>query len=345
MKKAFLKKIVVGVITATTMTTLTPLGVSAATNNSIDTNRYIFNLDKGVKTGWLKENGAWYYFDKMGNAKTGWIKDNGKWYYCDNTGEMQTGVIKVNGKTYCLNNSGAMENGKVTINNTTYKCSTNGQVVGAKAPTVDKVFDISNVVVKDNNQNSTVTNLNDSQTIKNIDNTLSNTGNTINSNDTTNTTTSNTNTGTATDISNVDVQGLPKLPQNYPISVQASAETKILQLMNAKRTEAGLQPLILDNTLVQVARYKSNDMIQNNFFDHTNPDGTKWTNWLQAIGYKYTTTGENIAYNTYDAVELFNQWWNSPGHRANMMNASYTKVGIGVIKGNNKYMGTQEFSN
>ena len=86
-------------------------------------------------------------------------------------------------------------------------------------------------------------------------------------------------------------------------------------------------------------------MIQNNFFDHTNPDGTKWTNWLQTIGYKYTTTGENIAYNTYDAVELFNQWWNSPGHRANMMNASYTKVGIGVIYGNGKYMGTQEFSN
>ncbi|HEX9027260.1 MAG TPA: CAP domain-containing protein, partial [Clostridium sp.] len=51
------------------------------------------------------------------------------------------------------------------------------------------------------------------------------------------------------------------------------------------------------------------------------------------------------AYNNYDAVELFTQWWNSPGHRANMMNASFTKVGIGVVQGNNKFMGTQEFSN
>lgn len=66
---------------------------------------------------------------------------------------------------------------------------------------------------------------------------------------------------------------------------------------------------------------------------------------LQAVGYKYTTTGENIAYNTYDAVELFTQWWNSPGHRANMMNSAYTKVGVGVLYGNGKYMGTQEFSN
>ncbi len=96
---------------------------------------------------------------------------------------------------------------------------------------------------------------------------------------------------------------------------------------------------------MQVARYKSDDMIQNNFFDHTNPDGTKWTNWLDTIGYTYTTAGENIAYNALNLVELFNQWWNSLGHRANMMNEKYTKVGIGVIYGNNKYMGTQEFSN
>lgn len=150
---------------------------------------------------------------------------------------------------------------------------------------------------------------------------------------------------TSTSENSVDVQGLAALPTNYSINVQASAEQKILELMNAKRTEAGLKPLTIDNTLVQVARYKSDNMIQNNFFSHTNPDGTKWTNWLQTIGYKYTTSGENIAYNTYDAVELFNQWWNSPGHRANMMNASYTKVGIGVIQGNGKYMGTQTFSN
>jgi uncharacterized protein YkwD len=150
---------------------------------------------------------------------------------------------------------------------------------------------------------------------------------------------------TSTSENSVDVQGLATLPINYSINVQASDEQKILELMNAKRTEAGLKPLTMDNTLVQVARYKSDNMIQNNFFSHTNPDGTKWTNWLQTIGYKYTTSGENIAYNTYDPVELFNQWWNSPGHRANMMNASYTKVGIGVIHGNGKYMGTQTFSN
>jgi uncharacterized protein YkwD len=180
--------------------------------------------------------------------------------------------------------------------------------------------------------NSNITDLNTIQNMMDLGSSAS-IGNTVNTGNET------------TSVTSVNVQGLPELPTKYAINVQATAENKILELMNEKRTQAGLQPLTIDNTLVQVARYKSDDMIQNNFFDHTNPDGTKWTNWLQTLGYKYTTTGENIAYNTNDAVELFNQWWNSPGHRANMMNSAYTKVGIGVLQGNGKYMGTQEFSN
>jgi Uncharacterized protein with SCP/PR1 domains len=143
----------------------------------------------------------------------------------------------------------------------------------------------------------------------------------------------------------LDIDGLSQLPKNIPIYVKTDAEDKIFELMNEKRTEAGLQPLILDNTLIQVARYKSNHMIQYGYFDHTNPDGTTWVNWLNTIGYNYNQTAENIVSNTYDPFEFFNQWWNSPGHKANMMNPSYTKVGIGVVQGNNDYIGTQEFSN
>ena len=221
----------------------------------------------------------------------------------------------------------------------------NGQVTGIKAQVINQVFGSNNSVVNDktstlstpSSNQGTTSNVNTSTTANTTDAVKNTSTNNVENKTTTNT--------ASTSGTSVDVQGLPKLPTNYSITVQAAAEQKILELMNAKRTEAGLKPLTMDNSLLQVARYKSNDMIQNNFFSHTNPDGKKWTNWLQAIGYKYTTTGENIAYNTTDPVELFNQWWNSPGHRANMMNASYTKVGIGVIYGNGKYMGTQEFSN
>ncbi|MCE5219820.1 MAG: CAP domain-containing protein [Clostridium sp.] len=377
MKKAFLKKMVLAVIATTSISTLSTLGVSAATNNSTANNFYNSILNNKSKAGWVCDNGTWYYYNTAGDVKTGWINDNGRWYFCDNTGAMQTGVIKVNGKTYCLNAAGAIETGNVAVNNKTYKCSLNGQVAGTKIPTSDKIFDSNNNVIKDNNQNSTVSNSNNNQDTTNtgtITNTTTesntNTGTTTTTGSTTSTgnttstgldtnvgntnnvgntansgTTESTGSNTNTNANSADVQGLPQLPTTYSINVQATAENKILELMNAKRAEAGLQPLTLDNTLVQVARYKSDHMIQYNYFDHVTPQGTKYTDWLQAVGYEYTAAGENIAYNTYDAVELFNQWWNSPGHRANMMNASYTKVGIGVVQGNGKFMGTQEFSN
>jgi uncharacterized protein YkwD len=218
-----------------------------------------------------------------------------------------------NYKAYYSN--GTLETGKVILNNKVYTISQIGQLLGIKLPTTAKQVNSNNTVVK----------------------------NTTPSTKTSSTPTKTTNSTTST--TNVDVKGLPQLPKNYSINVQTSAENKILQLMNEKRVQAGLKPLTIDSTLHQVARYKSNHMIQYNYFDHTTPQGTNWTSWLKTIGYNYTTTGENIAYNTYDPVELFNQWWNSPGHRANMMNPSYTKVGIGVISGNNKFMGTQTFSN
>ena len=332
MKKNFLMRIVTAVIAATTIGSFSSLGVSAATFDS-NINNYYNTIANNV-------------------LNIGWVMNDGKWNYYDNSGIMQTGVIKVNGNTYFLNPSGIMEMGKIIINNKAYTTNSDGQITGSKAPVVDKVFDSNNNVVKDNNKTSTVSTSNSNQgtttSTGNTSNAKNTTNNKINTNSNTSTNNIDSNKATSnasTSATSVDVQGLPKLPSNYSINVQASAEQKILELMNAKRTEAALQPLTIDNTLVQLARYKSDHMIQYNYFDHVTPQGTKYTDWLQAVGYKYTSAGENIAYNTYDAVELFTQWWNSPGHRANMMNTSYTKVGIGVIQGNGKFMGTQEFSN
>ncbi|RII33028.1 CAP domain-containing protein [Clostridium chromiireducens] len=332
MMKNSLRKIITSVIAATTIGSFSSLGVSAATFDS---------------------NANTYYNTILNNIlNKGLIMNDGKLYNFYNTGAMQTGVTNVNGQADLLSQLGIMKIGKAIVNNETNTTTSNGQVSTEKTPVVNKVFDSNNNIVKDNNKTSTVststnnqeTNANSGST-QNIEKVTNNTAKLDNIDKTNNIKNDKTTTDASSNTNSVDVQGLPKLPTKYSITVQASAEQKILDLMNAKRTEAGLQPLTMDNTLVQVARYKSNDMIQNNFFDHTNPDGTKWTNWLQDIGYKYTTTGENIAYNTSDPVELFNQWWNSPGHRANMMNSSYNKVGIGVIFGNGKYMGSQEFSN
>ena len=48
---------------------------------------------QGTKaTGWVKDNGAWYYLNAEGVMQTGWVKDNGIWYYLDGSGAMQTGL-------------------------------------------------------------------------------------------------------------------------------------------------------------------------------------------------------------------------------------------------------------
>ena len=343
-------------------------------------NWYYCNNSGAMQRGFVKVNGTLYYFNKSGEMQTGWIKEKGKWYYADSTGAIQTGVIKISEKTYYFNKSGVMQTGRVRIGKKVYRFDRNGQAIGNKIPDCDKEFDSNGNLVKPNNpdndqestdgetipgnpdgdNNSNESEGNDNTTEKPEDDENSNgseSGNTTKPNNPENNNGSNgsedskpSNPGndqesTENGGTNVDVNGLEKLPQNYPITIQSNAETKILELMNEKRTAAGLKPLTMDNTLLQVARYKSNHMIQYKYFDHTNPDGTKWTNWLKTLGYNYTATAENIAYNSYDPVELFNQWWNSSGHRQNMMNPSYTKVGIGVIQGNNKYMGTQTFSN
>lgn len=373
MKNAFLKKIISAGVAMATIGTLAPLGVSAQWRQSTDSTWsyvegnstvtgwknisgewYYFDLNGKMQTGWVKSNGIWYYMDKNGVMKTGWIYDRGRWYYADSTGAMQTGVLKISGKTYYFNKSGVMQTGRVKINGTIYTFAYNGQAIGSRIPACDKEFDSNNNLVKPNNSGSNNGAVvkppvsSDNGTTKpptNSGNTGSN-GGTVSGGSSNNGSSSNgTGNNNNTAGSGVSVSGLPEIPQKYSITVQSSAEQTILKLMNEKRAEAGLKPLTMDNTLLSVARYKSNHMIQNNYFDHTNPDGTNWTNWLKTIGYKYTATAENIAYNSYDPVELFNQWWNSSGHRKNMMNPSYTKVGIGVVYGNGKYMGTQEFSN
>ncbi len=376
MKRSFILKSISGVAIAATIIVSTPLGVSAQGNietskgNEVvqSTNEESSTKSSQGTTGFVKQNGKLCYKEN-GKVKTGWIKSRGKWYFADSKGEIQTGVIKIDGKTYYFNRSGVMQTGRVRINGKTYRFAKNGQAVGNRIPKASKEFDSNGNLITNSNNGTTGTpdNNGDNGTTETPDNNEGSNGdngttetpdNNEGSNGDNGTTEtpdnnggSNGNNGTTTPDNNqnnngsVNVSGLPTLPTNYSTTIQSSAEQKILELMNEKRVAAGLKPLTMDNTLLDVARYKSNHMIQYNYFSHTNPDGTNWTNWLKTLGYKYTATAENIAYNSYDPVELFNQWWNSSGHRQNMMNPNYTKVGIGVLQGNGKYMGTQTFSN
>lgn len=125
--------------------------------------------------------------------------------------------------------------------------------------------------------------------------------------------------------------------------VMSSDEARILQLVNSERSEAGLKPLGSDNDCTRLARMKSRDMVNNNYFSHQSPTYGSPFDMLKANGVSYMYAGENIAMNqTADAA--FKAWMNSEGHRKNILNPNFTELGVGIApKGNGSYIYTQLF--
>ncbi|MFC3746162.1 CAP domain-containing protein [Paenibacillus sp. GCM10012306] len=104
---------------------------------------------------------------------------------------------------------------------------------------------------------------------------------------------------------------------------------QVLNLVNQERTKAGLKSLSLNNALSKMALAKAQDMYDNNYFDHQSPTYGSPFDMMKAFGITYNSAGENIANGQTSPEEVMNQWMNSPGHRANILNSSFTDIGIG----------------
>jgi uncharacterized protein YkwD len=109
------------------------------------------------------------------------------------------------------------------------------------------------------------------------------------------------------------------------------AEGQVLALTNAQRAAAGCGALSADPALANVARAHSADMRDRNFFSHTNLDGLDPFDRAARAG--LTARAENIAYGQPDAAAVMDAWMNSPGHRANILDCSLTRLGVGVAEG------------
>ncbi|AKA69545.1 spore coat assembly protein SafA [Clostridium scatologenes] len=112
-------------------------------------------------------------------------------------------------------------------------------------------------------------------------------------------------------------------------------ENKVISLVNSQRSKVGLQPFKTNWELSRIARYKSQDMINKNYFSHTSPTYGSPFNMIENFGIKFSAAGENIAMGQRTAEEVMNSWMNSPGHRSNILNPSYTEIGVGLAKNAN----------
>ena len=112
----------------------------------------------------------------------------------------------------------------------------------------------------------------------------------------------------------------------------SSYEQQVVALVNAERAKYGLAALTLDETLCGYARVKSQDMHDQGYFSHTSPTYGSPFDMMRSFGVSYRSAGENIAmgYSTPEAVVA--AWMNSEGHRANILSANYTTLGVGYVE-------------
>lgn len=110
-------------------------------------------------------------------------------------------------------------------------------------------------------------------------------------------------------------------------------ENEVVRLTNVQRAKYGLPPLQADWQLARVARYKSMDMRDKNYFSHQSPTYGSPFSMMKNFGISYRTAGENIAAGQQTPQEVVTAWMNSPGHRANILNKSFTHIGVGYAKG------------
>lgn len=106
-------------------------------------------------------------------------------------------------------------------------------------------------------------------------------------------------------------------------------EKKVVELTNQERRKQGLADLKIDTELSRVAKTKSKDMQEKNYFSHTSPTYGSPFDMMRDFGISYNAAAENIAQGQRTAEEVVQAWMNSSGHRANILNGNYTHIGVG----------------
>ncbi|WP_051412132.1 CAP domain-containing protein [Halonatronum saccharophilum] len=121
-------------------------------------------------------------------------------------------------------------------------------------------------------------------------------------------------------------------------------EEEMLNLVNKVRIDKGLDPLKVDFDLVQVARVKSQDMIDEDYFSHFSPNYGSPFDMMRELNISYYIAGENIA-GAPNVALAHENLMNSPSHRDNILHSEYTHIGVGIIDGG-RYgkMFSQEFA-
>lgn len=134
------------------------------------------------------------------------------------------------------------------------------------------------------------------------------------------------------DSGNGDVEK-PDFPDNFQpeeddsVTENSSFEKEVISLVNKERQKAGLAPLKENSGLQKAADVRAKELKAS--FSHTRPNGSSFSTVLKENGVSYRGSGENIAWGQTTPEQVMNGWMNSAGHKANILNANFTSIGVG----------------
>ncbi|MEV3933674.1 sigma-70 family RNA polymerase sigma factor [Streptomyces sp. NPDC053728] len=141
----------------------------------------------------------------------------------------------------------------------------------------------------------------------------------------------------------------PRTPSSAPAPAPKSSSApsvaeEVIALVNTERSKEGCSSVSGDSLLTKAASRHSADMVARDYFSHTSPDGTDPGARITAVGYRWSTYGENIAKGQQTAEAVMDAWMNSDGHRANILNCAFKEIGIGREDSSGGPVWTQNFA-
>ena len=120
-----------------------------------------------------------------------------------------------------------------------------------------------------------------------------------------------------------------------PLTAEAAGlnASDLIDMTNKIRQEADLKTLEPNHKLTQAAYRKAYDILNHNYFAHTNPSGKPFYQWIEEEGYNYLYAGENLAIDFTTNEAVMAAWLESPSHRANIINSNYNEIGMVALRG------------
>lgn len=123
----------------------------------------------------------------------------------------------------------------------------------------------------------------------------------------------------------------PRFQMQQGVLAYATSTSRngLLSETNEERTAAGKGSLAINSKLNSAAQAKANDMVVRDYWSHNTPEGNPPWVFIDDAGYDYQKAGENLAYGFLTSATTVAGWMNSPAHKANMLDSSFTEVGFG----------------